>query len=119
MTVNKSIYRIINVFLTLFMLLSIGAVYRQVFQSQDLATSEYNPSLCDVGNQPIRGSIYDRNGVLLAYSQEDRQAPCNYRRYYCFPSLSPIIGYYSIAFDKAGLEDAYDDILTGRQATGQ
>ncbi len=119
MTVHKSIYRIINVFLALFLLLSVGAVYRQVFQSHDLATSTYNPSLCDIGNQPVRGSIYDRNGLLLAYSQADTKAPCNYRRYYCFPSLSPVIGYFSYNYGSTGLEDAYDDILTGRQASGQ
>jgi peptidoglycan glycosyltransferase len=101
------------------MLLSVGVVYWQVFQSKALATSTYNPSLCDVGNQPVRGNIYDRNGVLLAYSQVDPKAPCNYRRYYCFPSLSPIIGYFSYIYGETGLEEAYDDILTGRQATGQ
>jgi peptidoglycan glycosyltransferase len=119
MTVNKSISRLTSVFLALFMLLSVGAVYWQVFQSQALATSTYNPSLCDIGNQPVRGSIYDRNGILLAYSQADPKAPCNYRRYYCFPSLSPIIGYFSYIYGETGLEQAYDDILTGKQAAGQ
>ncbi len=119
MAVNRSISRLTNVFLALFMLLSVGVVYWQVFQSKQLATSTYNPSLCDVGNQPVRGSIYDRNGVLLAYSQEDPKADCNYRRYYCFPSLSPIIGYFSYIYGETGLEEAYNDILTGRQASGQ
>lgn len=119
MTVHRSISRLTNVFLALFMLLSVGVVYWQVFQSKALATSTYNPSLCDIGNQPVRGNIYDRNGVLLAYSQADPKAPCNYRRYYCFPSLSPIIGYFSYIYGETGLEEAYDDILTGKQATGQ
>jgi len=119
MNVNKSISRLTNVFLALFMLLSVGLVYWQVFQSQTLATSTYNPSLCDIGNQPVRGSIYDRNGVLLAYSEADPKATCNYRRYYCFPSLSPIIGYFSYNYGETGLEQAYDDTLTGRQSSGQ
>jgi peptidoglycan glycosyltransferase len=101
------------------MLLSVGVVYWQVFQSKTLATNTYNPSLCDIGNQPVRGNIYDRNGILLAYSVADTKAPCNYRRYYCFPSLSPIIGYFSYIYGETGLEEAYDDILTGRQASGQ
>ncbi len=119
MTVHRSISRLTSVLLALFLLISLGAVYRQVFQSQQLATSTYNPSLCDVGNQPVRGNIYDRNGVLLAYSQYDPKAACNYRRYYCFPSLSPIIGYFSYIYGETGLEAAYDDILTGSQASGQ
>src|SRR5215471_8504155 len=119
MMVNRSIGRLTNVFLALFLLLSGGIVYWQVFQAQTLSTSTYNPRRCDVGNQPIRGSIYDRNGVLLAYSVQENNAPCNYRRYYCFPSLSPIIGYFSYIYGETGLEEAYDDILTGRLASGQ
>lgn len=116
--VNRSIGRVTNVFLALFLLLSGGIVYWQVFQSQTLTTSTYNPRRCDVGNQPVRGSIYDRNGVLLAYSQQDPNAPCNYRRYYCFPSLSPIIGYFSYIYGESGLEATYDDYLTGQKGVG-
>src|SRR5579885_3635090 len=118
MMVNRSIGRLTNVFLALFLLLSGGIVYWQVFDAQALTTSTYNPRRCDVGNQPVRGSIYDRNGVLLAYSQQDPNAPCNYRRYYCFPSLSPIIGYFSYIYGETGLEETYDDYLTGQTGAG-
>lgn len=118
MMVNRSIGRLTNVFLALFLLLSGGIVYWQVFDAQTLTTSTYNPRRCDVGNQPVRGNIYDRNGVLLAYSQEDPKAPCNYRRYYCFPSLSPIIGYSSYIYGETGLEAAYNDYLTGQTGVG-
>jgi len=118
MMVNRSIGRLTNVFLALFLLLSGGIVYWQVFQSQTLTTSTYNPRRCDVNNQPVRGSIYDRNGVLLAYSVADPKATCNYRRYYCFPSLSPIIGYYTSNHGEAGLEATYDGYLTGQNGPG-
>ncbi len=118
MMVNRSISRLTNVFLALFLLLSGGVVYWQVFQSRTLSTSTYNPRRCDVGNQPVRGSIYDRNGVLLAYSEYDPNVPCNYRRYYCFPSLSPIIGYFSYVYGETGLEEAFDDYLTGQKGAG-
>ncbi len=119
MMVNRSINRLTNVFLALFMLLSISVVYWQVFDAKTLITTIYTPNLCAIGNQPVRGSIYDRNGVLLAYSQQDPNAPCNYRRYYCFPSLSPIIGYFSYIYGESGLEEAYDNYLSGADATGQ
>jgi peptidoglycan glycosyltransferase len=115
----KSMSRLTNVFLALFMLLSIGLVYWQVIQQKALSASVYNPRLCDVGNQPVRGSIYDRNGVLLAYSEYDPKAPCNYRRIYCFPSLSPLIGYFSYIYGKTGIEEAYDNYLTGTDGAGQ
>lgn len=58
-----------------------------------------------------RGSIYDRNGVLLAYTESNAQAPGGYQRRYCFPSLSPIIGYFHPSYGKTGLEAAYDNQL--------
>src|SRR5215467_9325990 len=119
MMVTRSIGRLTNVFLALFLLLSGGIVYWQVFQAQTLSTSTYNPRHCDVGNQPVRGSIYDRNGVLLAYSEYDPKADCNYRRIYCFPSLSPLMGYFSYIYGETGIEAAYDDFLTGAKGAGQ
>jgi hypothetical protein len=53
-------------------------------------------------NPGARGSIYDRNGILLAYTEANAQAAGGYQRRYCFPSLSPIIGYFHPSFGEAG-----------------
>jgi peptidoglycan glycosyltransferase len=62
-------------------------------------------------NPGARGSIYDRNGVLLAYTEANAQATGGYQRRYCVPSLSPIIGYFNPTLGQAGLEAAYNDQL--------
>jgi peptidoglycan glycosyltransferase len=66
-------------------------------------------------NPGARGSIYDRNGVLLAYTEANAQAAGGYQRRYCFPSLSPILGYFHPSLGEAGLEAAYDSRLASGQ----
>lgn len=59
-----------------------------------------------------RGSIYDRNGEVLAYSQGE---PGNYTRINNFPNLySHIVGYSHPSLGKSGLESSYNDYLLNR-----
>ncbi|HEY7123137.1 MAG TPA: penicillin-binding transpeptidase domain-containing protein [Ktedonobacterales bacterium] len=60
----------------------------------------------------LRGSIYDRTGTLLAYSVADSSASGGYRRHYCIPSLSPVIGYFGASIGKTGIEQAFDAQLS-------
>jgi peptidoglycan glycosyltransferase len=56
-----------------------------------------------------RGSIYDRDGELLAYTDADSG-----RRIYADPSLGPVTGYVSgIGTGVTGLEAAYNQSLLG------
>ncbi|MRS05949.1 hypothetical protein EG832_22425, partial [bacterium] len=57
-----------------------------------------------------RGSIYDRNGVLLAESIGDVGSLT--RKYY-YPSLSNIIGFDSPRYGRAGIESGLNDYLRG------
>ena len=63
-----------------------------------------------------RGRILDRNGVLLAYSVKDPLSPGGWRRRYPFPSLSPIIGYFSPIYGVTGVEKYNDQVLSGQSA---
>src|SRR5579883_1992201 len=59
-----------------------------------------------------RGRILDRNGVVLAYSVKDSKSPGGWRRRYPFPSLSPIIGYFSPIYGVTGIEKYYNLTLS-------
>ncbi len=56
-----------------------------------------------------RGLIFDRNGVLLAGTQ-------NGRRYYPFPNLGQIVGFDSRLYGKSGIEATFDTYLSGEHS---
>jgi penicillin-binding protein A len=63
-------------------------------------------------SQITRGSIYDRNGQLLASERVD--ADGNRTRFYTEPALAPVLGYTSAyRTGLTGLEQTYNDSLLG------
>jgi len=73
---------------------------------------------CSNDNAPRRGRIFDRNGVLLAYSKPSNNPTlCGYQRVYTkdAQSLEGVIGYYiSPLFGSTGIEKQFDSYLNGR-----
>lgn len=58
-----------------------------------------------------RGSVYDRDGELLAYSEKKDSS---FQRKYSYPkTYSHLIGYDHREYGKAGLEDTYNNELLG------
>lgn len=123
--ISVTIRRLMAVFIAFFVLVSGWLVYWQVFwngtaEHQAIAAS-YDPRQCVRGNVPRRGSIYDRNGKLLAYSTNTDAngkplpyAPCGWQRHYTDPLLAPLLGYYDpTGFGVTGVELAYNTILSG------
>src|SRR5579859_3491475 len=130
MNIASSIRRLSLVFMALFIAASVGLIYWQVVVAQQVAS---NPVLtlgrkCLPDSPPRRGNIYDRNGVLLAYSEPvpaNTNNPnagnlCVYQRVYTHPSMAPIIGYYvspifcaKTPYCEAGVEKYFDDYLSG------
>jgi peptidoglycan glycosyltransferase len=117
MNVSTSIRKLAQLFIVLFIALSGGLVYWQVVVAQQVASNIHNSRHCLPDNAPIRGRIFDRNGVLLAESKPSNSI-CGYQRYYYlkdYPSLAGLIGYYiSPLFSSSGIEHQYDNYLSGR-----
>src|SRR5579859_4081823 len=117
MNVSASIRKLTQLFIILFIALSGGLVYWQAVVAQQVTSNIHNVRHCLPDSAPLRGRIFDRNGVLLAYSKPSSNG-CGYQRYYNlndYPSLAGIIGYYiSPLFGSSGIERQYDDYLSGR-----
>src|SRR5713226_6042457 len=119
MNVSASIRKLAQLFIVLFIALSGGLVYWQVVVAQQVASNIHNSRHCLPDNAPVRGRIFDRNGVLLAESKPSNTV-CGYQRYYYLnqhgvPSLAGLIGYYiSPLFASSGIEKQYDNYLSGR-----
>src|SRR5205085_7638413 len=133
MNISSSIRKLSNLFIILFVMLSGGLVYWQVVVAQQITANPHNsrPYIC--GSAPIRGRIFDRNGILLADLQPQGTpdaAPgqfskanptvspnvCSYVRHYYYPSLAGLIGYYiSPQYNSTGIEHEYNDYLTGQR----
>lgn len=112
--------RIISL-LILICLMFIGLVvylsHFQIFRAEDMKNHSYNKRLWINEENILRGSIIDRNGNVLAYSQEQGD---NINRYYNYSNLySHIIGYSYREYGKAGLESAYNnELLNLRELSG-
>ncbi len=117
MNISNNIRKLALLFIVFFMALSAVLVYWQVIVAQQVAANIHNSRHCLSDSAPVRGRIFDRNGVLLAESKPSN-AICGYQRYYYlnnYPSLAGLIGYYiSPLYGSSGIERQYDNYLSGR-----
>ncbi|QSX08619.1 peptidoglycan glycosyltransferase [Alkalibacter rhizosphaerae] len=99
----------------LFVLLIGYLTYFELFLKEDIVQNTYNRRIWEVDTGRIRGSILDRNGETLAYSEsteDDTQV-----RFYPFEELyAHVIGYHTPIYGNAQLEAAYQDELSGNKA---
>jgi cell division protein FtsI/penicillin-binding protein 2 len=123
MNINTAIARLTYALIALLLLISLVMVDVQVFQASALDASSYNPRHCLASSEPIRGSIYDRNGIKLVESVQDKTAPCGVRRQWSPEAvkagLAPLIGYFSYRYGASGVEAFYDQQLSGATTAAQ
>lgn len=120
MNIRTNIRRLTGIFLALFVALSAGLVYWQVIVAAQVTA---NPALtytrqCTSESAPLRGKIFDRNGVLLAYSVPSNiPGLCGYKRIYtpAAQGMEGLLGYYiSPLFSTSGVEGTFNDFLNGK-----
>jgi peptidoglycan glycosyltransferase len=129
MNIHSSIRRLNQIFIILFLALSGGLVYWQVAVAQQVTSNVHNIRQCMKDHAPVRGKIFDRNGVLLAEStpvdpnNPNRGVLCGYQRHYYLqgmPSLANLIGFYiSPLFNSTGIEHYFDSYLSGQAGLTQ
>ena len=106
---SKSLQRTAAAFLLAFLLLAL-ALGRWSIASSDLIVRDDNPRRVFEEQLIQRGSIFDRNDQVLAETvpQSDTLA-----RRYPFIAAAPLVGYASINYGAAGVEEALDRVLRG------
>ena len=119
MNISKSIRQLALIFFMLFLGLSTGLIYWQMVVASQVTANTYltYTRKCTSDAAPMRGKIFDRNGVLLAYSVKSSiPGLCGYKRVYtdAAKGLENVIGYYiSPNFTSTGVEAAYNSFLSG------
>jgi len=116
MTFNKKVVYVLILMLTLFCGMALYFSYFQIFKSPALAGKSGNPRTYAREQSIRRGTIYDRNDVILAESEMHADGQT---RVYKFNRLySQLIGYSSIRYGRTLLEDSFNRYLLGGGADG-
>jgi peptidoglycan glycosyltransferase len=109
--IGAALGRVAMVLAIAFGSLALGAGYWQVVESQNLSTSGDDAAVIAAARNVLRGEIFDRDGVRLAWNKRDRNDEPY--RVYADDSLSGVIGYANRQFGTAGLENAWNAQLSG------
>lgn len=106
---TKRIIAVLVGFCLMFIGLIVYISYFQIFKAEKIKINSYNKRLWINEESTMRGSILDRNGEVLAFSEKDGET---YQRRYNYGRLySHIIGYSYREYGKVGLELKYNNTL--------
>lgn len=108
---NKKIIRVLVVVSIMFLALVSYLLYFNMFSAEKVASNPYNKRQWEDERFVKRGSIYDRDGEVLAETIVDGDSRT--RSYPKGHLYSHIIGYYSRVYGKSQLEMKYDKQLLG------
>jgi peptidoglycan glycosyltransferase len=95
--------------------LAAGLGWWQLVQAQALTIDPANPLSQAAERSAPRGTIYDSQGVVLA---QTTGRPRERVREYPHPEVAPIVGYKSLLFGTAGLENTWNTELIGLDQSG-
>ncbi len=109
-TLNKRLLFVMIFFVIIFMGLAIYLVYFQLFKAKSIAQNDNNRRLWVNEDAIDRGSIYDRNENILAYSDRDYEGK-QIRHYNYGRISSTITGYNSKTYGKTGIEKSFNKEL--------
>lgn len=99
-----------------FLVVALNLTYWSTIERDALRARADNPRRFDDERAIVRGSILDRNGVVLAYSEPAARLPSGriaQRRVYPQASAFSVTGYYSLIYGSSGAEFAFDRALRG------
>jgi penicillin-binding protein A len=107
---SHQLRRLAFAFAAAFFLIAASAGYWGYAQQTSLLARADNPRRLLLEHRFPRGTIFDRDGRVLA---ESVGPPGDLTRHYPYPDLAPVLGYVSPFFGTAGIEAAADGTLHG------
>lgn len=111
---DKKITRILLFISALFLVLIVYLTSIEIFYRDEYSSSNLNSRTLAKEENVMRGTIYDRNGEVLAYSKMDEGVQ---KRYYPHISLySHVIGYSSKTYGKSFIEKTHNSYLLGEDS---
>jgi penicillin-binding protein A len=107
---NNRITWVLGILCGLFIIPILYLSYFQVFRAEEIKDHSSNRRIWAGEEQILRGTITDRNGEVLAYSERDESG--NQDRIYNYDDIyGHIIGYSYRAYGRYGLESEYNTEL--------
>src|SRR5687767_11834466 len=111
---QRNLARLELVLLAGFMIVALALGYWQFFRQDDLLARPTNPRISEEARRVVRGRILDRTGRALA---ENVPRPGGTsERTYPTAGLVHVVGYHSERFGNSGVEERYDDYLSGTRS---
>ncbi len=108
---RQDLRRLTLVLLVLFGVVALSATFWGVIRADGLLARGDNARNVIREQRIMRGQIVDRDGAVLAYSEENAGGVM--QRIYPEPDAAGAVGYYSFTYGTAGIEAAYDEFLRG------
>lgn len=106
---NRKIIHLIILTSLLFLSIIVYLTYFQIFQSAAIVKNPYNRRQWLREENTVRGTIYDRNGTVLAETLEGETT----RSYPYHQLYSHLVGYSHKQYGRSGIEAYYNDELLG------
>ena len=110
---NKKVIHMLTFFSVMFLALIVYLTITNVYYSDEYTQSAYNTRNTAQEAKIKRGTITDRNSIVLAYNEKDENG--RQKRIYPFDNLySHVIGYSSGQYGKSLVEKQYNQQLLGK-----
>ncbi|HLE58784.1 MAG TPA: penicillin-binding protein 2 [Candidatus Limnocylindria bacterium] len=109
--IATNVRRLARYLVLAFAALWLGLGWWQVLEAPRLAARPDNPEVIAARRSALRGTIFDADGQVLASSVVIDGIS---RRTYGDPAFGHVVGYASLRYGTTGVEQAWDDLLTGR-----